>query len=153
VVVIAGAGNGIGRACALRFAREGARCLTADVDAKGLAATNELIERAGGACESYVFDIGKKAEVEEAVQKMLQRNRTIHVLVNSAGIAREGDFVDISEKDLLQTLQVNLAGAFFLAQPIVRHMIGGTGRSSTFRRSRACSGARAGPTTRRRSSA
>ena len=123
IAVIAGAGNGIGRACALRFAREGATCLVADIDARGLRNTQEMIESAGARCSSYVFDVTNKKDVDDAVAQMLERYGTIHILVNSAGIAPEADFVDISERDLVRTIHINLVGAFFLAQPIVRHMI------------------------------
>jgi len=123
VVVIAGAGNGIGRVCALRFAQEGAVCLNTDIDENGLKRTNELIKSVGGVCEGYVFDISKKKDVDDVVKKMLDKYQRIHVLVNSAGIAREGDFPDIPEKDLLQIIGVNLLGAFYLAQPILKHMI------------------------------
>lgn len=123
VVVIAGAGNGIGRACALRFAQEGAICLNGDIDENGLKRTTELIESLGGICEGYVFDISKKKEVDDAVKRMLDKYERIQVLVNSAGIAREGDFPDIPEEELLQIINVNLVGAFYLAQPVMKHMI------------------------------
>jgi len=124
IAVIAGAGNGIGRACAIRFAREGATCLVADIDAKGLGRTKAMIQEAGGRCATYTFDVTKKKDVDDAVAQMLEQFGTIHVLVNSAGIlSREADFGDITEQDLLQTININLVGAFFLAQPIVRHMI------------------------------
>ena len=123
VVVLAGAGNGIGRACSLKFAQEGAKCINCDIDEKGLRKTEEMIKQKDGFSESYIFDIGVKNEVEDAMASVLKKYKKIDVLVNSAGIAREDAFVDILEEDWLKIINVNLSGAFYITQPVMKNMI------------------------------
>ena len=122
-MVIAGAGNGIGQACSLKFAQEGAKCINCDIDEKGLRKTEEMIKQKGGFSESYIFDIGVKKEVEDAIASVLKKYKKIDVLVNSAGIAREDAFVDIREEDWLKIINVNLNGAFYITQPVMKNMI------------------------------
>ena len=117
VAIITGAAQGIGAACAHRFAREGAQVVIADVDdARGTALATEL-----GA--SYVHcDVGDKAQVDAAVRHTLALHGRIDVLVNNAGIFRAADFLDVSEEDFDAVLRVNLKGAFLMGQAVARVM-------------------------------
>ena len=118
VVIVTGGAQGIGAACAARFARERARVVIADLDdARGGATAAEL-----GA--SYVHcDVGDKAQVDAAVQHTLQLHGHIDVLVNNAGIFRAADFLEISEADFDAVLRVNLKGAFLMGQAVAREMV------------------------------
>ena len=117
VAIITGAAQGIGAACAHRFAREGAQVVIADVDdARGTALATEL-----GA--SYVHcDVGDKTQVDAAVRHTLALHGRIDVLVNNAGIFRAADFLDVSEEDFDAVLRVNLKGAFLMGQAVARVM-------------------------------
>ena len=117
VAIITGAAQGIGAACAQRFAREGAQVVIADVDdARGMALATEL-----GA--SYVHcDVGDKAQVDAAVRHTLALHGRIDVLVNNAGIFRAADFLDVTEEDFDAVLRVNLKGAFLMGQAVARVM-------------------------------
>ena len=117
VAIITGAAQGIGAACAQRFAREGARVVIADVDdARGAVLATEL-----GA--SYVHcDVGDKTQVDAAVRHTLALHGRIDVLVNNAGIFRAADFLDVSEEDFDAVLRVNLKGAFLMGQAVARVM-------------------------------
>jgi NAD(P)-dependent dehydrogenase (short-subunit alcohol dehydrogenase family) len=117
VCIVTGGSQGIGEACARRFAHDGAVPVIADVDAvKGEALAREL----GGlfvAC-----DVGDKAQVDALVAKTLQKHGRIDVLVNNAGIFKAADFLDITEADFDAVLRVNLKGAFLVAQACAREM-------------------------------
>ena len=117
VCIITGGAQGIGEACARRFAREGAHCVIADINAtRGQALATEL--RA-----LYVHcDVGHKAQVDALVAQTLAEHGRIDVLVNNAGIFKACDFLDISEADFDAVLRVNLKGSFLMGQAVARVM-------------------------------
>src|SRR5438067_2529795 len=117
VTIVTGGAQGIGEACARRFAREGAPVVIADIDdARGKALAKEL----GG---TYVHcDVGDKADVDAVIAATLKAHGRIDVLVNNAGIFKAADFLDITEDDFDAVLRVNLKGAFLMGQAAAREM-------------------------------
>ncbi|MDO5626154.1 MAG: SDR family oxidoreductase [Pseudomonadota bacterium] len=117
VAIITGGSQGIGQACARRFAQEGAHVVLADVaDAPGQALAAELQA-------TYVHcDVGDKAQVDALVAHTMQIHGRIDVLVNNAGIFKADDFLDVTEQDFDAVLRVNLKGAFLVAQAVAREM-------------------------------
>ncbi|HEY8051027.1 MAG TPA: SDR family oxidoreductase [Ramlibacter sp.] len=117
VTIVTGGAQGIGEACARRFAREGAPVVIADVDDKpGYALAKEL----GG---TYVHcDVGDKTDVDACVAAAMKAHGRIDVLVNNAGIFRASDFLEITEADWDAVLRVNLKGSFLMGQAVAREM-------------------------------
>lgn len=117
VVIVTGGSQGIGEACARRFAQEGAQVVIADLaDERGRALAAELQAR-------YVHcDVGDKAQVDALVAEVMQAHGRIDVLVNNAGIFRAADFLDVTEEDFDAVLRVNLKGSFLVAQAVGREM-------------------------------
>lgn len=117
VCIVTGGAQGIGEACARRFAREGAKVVIADIsDARGQALAAEL----GGL---YVHcDVGDKAQVDALVAQAIRSYGGIDVLVNNAGIFKAADFLEVTEADFDAVLRVNLKGAFLVGQAVAREM-------------------------------
>jgi NAD(P)-dependent dehydrogenase (short-subunit alcohol dehydrogenase family) len=117
VTLITGAAQGIGEACARRFAREGALVVLADVDdARGQTLATEL-------AALYVHcDVGDNAQVNALVQRTVAQHGRIDVLVNNAGIFKAAPFLDVTEEDFDAVIRVNLKGAFLVAQAVARYM-------------------------------
>ncbi|MDP3759547.1 MAG: SDR family oxidoreductase [Ramlibacter sp.] len=117
VCIVTGGAQGIGEACARRFAREGASTVIVDVDdQRGKALAREL----GGL---YVHcDVGDKADVDAVVAKTVQAHGRIDVLVNNAGIFKAADFLEVTEEDFDAVLRVNLKGSFLMGQAVAREM-------------------------------
>ncbi len=119
ICIVTGGAQGIGEACARRFAREGARVVVADVDdARGSALAAELPQALYVRC-----DVGDKAQVDALVARVLEAHGRIDVLVNNAGIFRAADFLDVSEEDFDAVLRVNLKGSFLVGQAVARAMV------------------------------
>ncbi len=119
VCIVTGGAQGIGEACARRFAREGARVVIADVDnVRGNALAAELPQALYVRC-----DVGDKTQVDALVARVLEAHGRIDVLVNNAGIFRAADFLEVSEEDFDAVLRVNLKGSFLAGQAVARAMV------------------------------
>lgn len=118
VCLVTGGAQGIGEACARRFAREGAQVVVLDVaDEAGQALAKSL-----GATYFHA-DVGCKAQVDAAIAQIRQRHGRLDVLVNNAGIFRVAPFLEMTEDDFDAVLRVNLKGAFLVGQAAARLMI------------------------------
>lgn len=123
VAIVTGGSRGIGRAIALRFAREGARVVIASQhEAPGRAAAAE-IEAAGGCALFVQTDVSQPGDVERMVQATLDAFDTIDILVNNAGICPFKPFLEIPPEMWDQVLETNLKGYFLCAQAVGRVMV------------------------------
>lgn len=122
VAVVTGAAQGIGRACAERFLKDGAKVVIGDVNAAQLAKTAAELGNPAGLA-TLQTDVSKRADVDALVQLAVDRFGRLDVIVNNAGIARTQQFLDITEEDFDTVLGINLKGAFFGTQAAARQMI------------------------------
>lgn len=122
-VVVTGAGLGIGRATALRFAREGARVAVWDVSAEQGEETARLIREAGGEAAFFRVDVRDPAGVEAAADGVEQAFQRIDGLVNNAGVYAKGNVLDTNLDQWERILTVNLTGAFLCTRTCARRMV------------------------------
>lgn len=124
VVLITGGGNGIGRATAVRFAREGAKVVISDLDAAGMAETKAQIEAAGGEVTTVAGNVASRSDVQKMVDTAVSNYGGLHVLINNAGITRDGLTTRIKDGQRLfmsdekwdAVLEVNLKGTWLCCQ-------------------------------------
>ncbi|GIJ20021.1 SDR family NAD(P)-dependent oxidoreductase [Micromonospora lutea] len=130
VVLITGASSGFGRASAVRFAREGAKIVVADLTEQALSGgfeenleepTAQVIAANGGEATFVTCDVTKADAVERAVQTAVDTYGRLDVMFNNAGIYRGGKLMDeFTETDLQACFDVNVKGTFFGTQSAVR---------------------------------
>ena len=126
VAVITGEARGIGRACAERFLKEGAKVVVSDIDADGLARTAIELVRPNDV-RVVSADVAKRADVDRLVATAAKEFGRIDIMVNNAGVARNQDLLEISEKDFDDVIAINLKGAFFGVQAAAKQMIAQVG--------------------------
>jgi len=127
--IVTGAGSGMGRAIALRFAKGGAAVLAADLNLAGAVETVKEVEKLGAKALAYCVDVSRKPEVEEMVNAALKNFGRLDILVNAAGIWKGTPAEEIPEEEWDRILGVNLKGLFFCCQAAFPAMKGkGFGR-------------------------
>jgi NAD(P)-dependent dehydrogenase (short-subunit alcohol dehydrogenase family) len=122
VALVTGAGAGIGRAIAVRLAREGAAVVVADVDEPGGKATVRHIEAGGGRAAFVRADVGIEADVRAMIAFAEQHFGGLDILVNNAGIAPEPYFPAADPQHWGRTLDVNLRGVMLGIQFAIEPM-------------------------------
>ena len=127
VVVVTGAGGGIGTAIAARFAAEGAHVVVCDVAAAAAAATTDAIVDGGGVASALVFDLTGRAACAGAIEGVVGEHGRIDVLVNNAGVNRRGELLALTDDDWTLTFAVNLDAIFHLCRAALPHMIAAGG--------------------------
>ncbi|MER5635485.1 glucose 1-dehydrogenase [Kitasatospora sp. NPDC002227] len=123
VVVVTGAGAGIGRASARAFAREGAVVVAAGARAESIEETVRLVKEDGGVADSVVADVSRAEDMERLVQAVVERHGGLHVAHNNAGIlGRPAPVADLDLTMWQSVLDVNLTGVLLSMQYQIRHM-------------------------------
>lgn len=122
VVIVTGAGKGIGRACALAFAAEGASVVIADIDRAAGQATLKAIVNADGQASFWHGDITDEGCVQALVGEAVGRFGGLDVLHNNAGVVRYGNVVDMSTADWDYQLNLNLRATFLTCKYSIPEM-------------------------------
>lgn len=120
-VMITGAARGIGLEIAFQFAKEGAMLSLLDNNLKNLTLLVEELKVDGNEVHGYNIDVSSLSDVIDTVTRA-DNTRPIDILINNAGIAFETPFLNISETEWKQVLDINLTGMFFVAQAVCRRM-------------------------------
>ena len=119
--IVTGAGRGIGKAIARRFIHDGAGVLICDLEPKRLEAAREELA-ATGTVQSEVVNVTSREEVERLVDRTKQEFGRIDILANDAGISRFEQFLEITDENWNNTLEINLNGVFLCSQVVAREM-------------------------------
>ena len=113
--IITGAGSGVGRASALRFAEEGAKVVCADLDVDNAKETVHQIEAAGGTAVPYGVDVADEDEVAAAIAAVVEQFGRLDIVFNNVGIPTPGlgmTLVDHTADDVSRLMSVNFGGVF-----------------------------------------
>lgn len=123
VAVVTGGANGIGRATALRFAREGAQVAVADIEFENAQKVAQEIRAEGGQALAVVVDVRDRGSVEDLFACAAGEFGRVDILAAIAGISPADRFLDLPDEHWDQTLAVNLTGVFLCGQVAARRMI------------------------------
>ena len=128
--VVTGAGRGIGQAIALRLAQEGAHVAAVDIDRESAEATADRIRDDGGIAAALTADLGRVDRIEPMIDEAVSALGRLDILVNNAGRVEIKPFLDLTEMEWDQVIDLNLKGTYFCMQAGARQMIrqGGGGR-------------------------
>lgn len=123
VALVVGGAQGIGKAIAVRLAREGAHLVVADIDRAMMKKTATEVAAEGGRVRTIACDVNQRRQVERMVARILGWHGRIDVMMYVAGVARGLPFVKTEEKDWDYVIDTNLKGAFLVARAVVPHMV------------------------------
>jgi len=123
VVVVTGAGHGIGRATARRFAGEGAQVVVVDMNESGAAETVDLITAEGGTAQAMVADVSDEQAVADLGARIATAHGRVDVLHNNAGRLRGGSVTDLSVDEWDLTFAVNVRSMFLVSRALIPLML------------------------------
>jgi 3-oxoacyl-[acyl-carrier protein] reductase len=124
VAVVTGAGRGIGKAIAEKFASEGAKvAIVSRTEANSQAAAESINALYPGAAKGYAVDVGNGAAVAEMGKQVLADFDRVDILVNNAGVTKDGLLLRMSEEDWDFVVDTNLKGAFHMVKAFQRSIL------------------------------
>ncbi len=123
VALVTGASRGIGRAIALGLAACGASVAGVARSLEGLQGTLQAIRASGGTAEGYAVDVSKSEDVQRAVEEIEAKFGRIHILVNNAGVTRDGLVLRMEDSAWDEVIDTNLKGTFLFCRAVGACMI------------------------------
>jgi 3-oxoacyl-[acyl-carrier protein] reductase len=121
--LVTGASQGIGRACAIELAKTGARIVLAARNEAKLAEVAAEITAAGGIAHAVALDVASEDSIKTTAKAILAQFGAVEILVNNAGVTRDGLMMRMKRADWDDVLNTNLTGAFLLTQAFVSSML------------------------------
>jgi 3-oxoacyl-[acyl-carrier protein] reductase len=123
LAVVTGAARGIGRAIVLELLKQGRIVAGLDINAEQLGELENVVKEAGFTCETRCVDITDTARFTETLESLASEYGGIGILVNNAGITRDGLILQISDEDFDSVINVNLRAAFIASRIATRSMV------------------------------
>jgi 3-oxoacyl-[acyl-carrier protein] reductase len=123
VALVTGASQGIGRACAIRLAKEGARVALAARNLDKLQQVESEIASAGGEAASFAMDVAQEEQIKSATKSAIERFNKIDILVNNAGITKDQLLMRMKRADWDAVLNTNLTGPYLCIQQVIGSML------------------------------
>jgi len=123
VALVTGGAQGIGRTIGEELTRAGAHVVLGDVNLEGAQATADEINKNGGSASAIKIDVSNAAEVQQVFDFILKDKKPVDIVVNNAGITRDGLMVRMKESDWDLVLNINLKGSFLCSQQAAKHMM------------------------------
>ena len=123
VALVTGGARGIGREIALTLAHEGADVALFDVNAEPLAQTAKELQALGRRAEGVVVDVTDGKQVDEGVAKVLDKLGRIDILINNAGITKDGLLIRMDDAQWDRVLDITLKGTFLCTRAVAKHML------------------------------
>lgn len=123
IVLVTGSTRGIGKSVAEAFAAQGATVIIIGRNQEQAAQTAAEIVQKGGLADGYGCDVTDLTQVQETVNKLLDKHKAIDILVNNAGITRDNLLFRIDDNDWDEVLKINLKGVFNVTKVVARPML------------------------------
>jgi len=123
VSIITGAGQGIGRATALKFASEGARVAVCDINLDSVSETVREIVAKGGEAAAFRIDVTDKDSITKMVEGVMAKWGRVDTLVNNAGIVQDAQFKKMTDEQFERVIDVNLKGVYNCTKAVVDIML------------------------------
>ncbi|HXB61842.1 MAG TPA: 3-oxoacyl-[acyl-carrier-protein] reductase [Acidobacteriaceae bacterium] len=123
IALVTGASQGIGRACALELAKAGAHVALAARSVDKLEAVAQEIKAAGGTAHAFALDVASEDSIKECAKAVIAHFGKVEILINNAGITRDGLMMRMKREDWDAVLTTNLTGAFLLTQACVSSLM------------------------------
>jgi len=122
LVIITGAAQGIGRAMAEKFCKEGAKAAIVDINEEKGVLCAESIQSAGGDAHFFKCDVMCVEEISNCVKSIADKFGRIDILVNNAGILHTTPIEDVTEEEWDRMMAINLKSVFFMSQQVIPYM-------------------------------
>jgi 3-oxoacyl-[acyl-carrier protein] reductase len=123
VALVTGGSRGIGRAVAARLATDGAKVVITARDEARVRETAEELSAGGGQVEALPMDVSDRAAVEAGFEKLLEREKQLHILVNNAGIAKDTLLLRMKPEQWDSVMATNVNSLYYCCQAALRPMI------------------------------
>ena len=123
VALVTGGAQGIGKTISEVLVRNGAHVVLGDVNLEGAQATAEAINNSGGSASAVKIDVSNPAEVKQVFDSIMKDKKPVDILINNAGITRDGLMIRMKKLDWDSVLNINLKGTFLCSQQAAKQMM------------------------------